>query len=205
MDTIDDTRRRRLVTGQLAGGIAHDFNNILATLLGSLELMERRLDRLPQEEQDRFGRLICRSIESVQKAGGMTSGLLAFARRQTQPVEPIPLAQLIPDLLNLTRGALGRRIQVTTNFAEGMPPVQAQRAKLELALLALILAIRDEMPDGGQLAISATDGPTHVEISIEHAAGNLPDHAQADLAELITELQAVLMAQETRTLLKLPR
>ena len=134
----------------------------------------------------------------------MTSGLLAFARRQTQPVEPIPLAQLIPDLLNLTRGALGRRIQVTTNFPEGMQPVQAQRAKLELALLALILAIRDEMPDGGQLAISATDGPTHVEISIEHS-GNLPDHAQADLAELITELQAVLMAQGTRTLLKLPR
>ena len=29
--------------GQLAGGIAHDFNNMLATVLGNLELMERRV------------------------------------------------------------------------------------------------------------------------------------------------------------------
>ena len=29
--------------GQLAGGIAHDFNNMLATIMGSLELMERRV------------------------------------------------------------------------------------------------------------------------------------------------------------------
>src|ERR1700744_1947415 len=29
--------------GQLAGGIAHDFNNLLATVLGNLELMERRV------------------------------------------------------------------------------------------------------------------------------------------------------------------
>ena len=31
--------------GQLAGGIAHDFNNMLATVLGNLELMERRVSQ----------------------------------------------------------------------------------------------------------------------------------------------------------------
>jgi signal transduction histidine kinase len=31
--------------GQLTGGIAHDFNNMLAIVIGSLNLMKRRLDR----------------------------------------------------------------------------------------------------------------------------------------------------------------
>ena len=31
--------------GQLTGGIAHDFNNLLTVVLGSLELLRKRLDR----------------------------------------------------------------------------------------------------------------------------------------------------------------
>lgn len=202
--TRDHAQRRSTLTGQLAAGISHDFNNILATLLGSLELMERRLDRLPEEEQGRFTRLIQRSTQAVQTAASMNARLLAFARRQPQPVEQIELAALVPDLLALARGALGRRVQADARIPSNLTAIPAERAKLELALLALILAVRDEMPDGGQLTISATDGPSHVEIAIDHA-GNLPEQAQAELAELMVDLQAVLFAQNTRVVLKLPR
>jgi C4-dicarboxylate-specific signal transduction histidine kinase len=30
--------------GQLTGGVAHDFNNLLTAIIGSLELVQRRLD-----------------------------------------------------------------------------------------------------------------------------------------------------------------
>ena len=200
----DHARRRRLITGQLAAGIAHDFNNVLATLLGNLELMERRLDRLPREEQDRFARLIHRSTGAVQKAGGMTARLLAFARRQTQQVEPVQLAALIPELLELAHGALGRRIQTTTSFPENLPPVPADRAKLELVLLALILAIREEMPEGGELAIAVTEAPSHLELAISHSA-TFPDYAQTEIAELLSDLNAVLSVEDTRASLRLPR
>ncbi len=204
MAPLDHSRRRRLITGHLAAGIAHDFNNLLATLLGSLELMERRLNRLPQEEQDRFARLIRRSTDAVQKAGGMTSGLLAFARRQPQQIQPVQLAALIPELLDLAHGALGRRVQTTTSFPDGLPPIPADRARLELALLGLILALRDGMPEGGHLAITVTEGPAHLDLCISHSA-NLPDHVQADLAELLSELNAVLNVEDTRASLRLPR
>ena len=200
----DHARRRRLITGQLAAGIAHDFNNLLATLLGSLELMERRLDRLPPEEQDRFARLIHRSTEAVQKAGGMTARLLSFARRQPQQIQPVQLTALIPELLELAHGALGRRVQTTTSFPESLRPILADRARLELALLALILAIRDDMPEGGNLSITVTDTPTHLELAISHSA-SLPDEAPTELAELLAELNAVLTVEATRASLRLPR
>lgn len=200
----DHAQHRSTLTGELAAGISHDFNNILATLLGSLELMERRLDRLPQEEQDRFSRLIQRSTQAVQTAASMNSRLLAFALRKAQPVEQIELAALIPELLALARGALGRRIQASTLIPPDLAAIPAERAQLELALLALILAIRDEMPEGGQLTISAADGPTHVELTISHA-GSPPDQIAAELAGLLSDLNAALNLQPDRAMLRLPK
>ena len=72
--------------GQLAGGIAHDFNNMLATVLGNLELMERRVsqagDHWTEPDTDRLQRLIERATGAVTRGGQLTSRLLAFSRRQ---------------------------------------------------------------------------------------------------------------------------
>ena len=70
--------------GQLAGGIAHDFNNMLATVLGNLELMERRVSQAgsgwTQSDTDRLQKLIERATGAVQRGGQLTSRLLAFSR-----------------------------------------------------------------------------------------------------------------------------
>ena len=34
--------------GQLTGGVAHDFNNLLAAILGSLEMLRKRIPRDPK-------------------------------------------------------------------------------------------------------------------------------------------------------------
>ncbi|HET6307985.1 MAG TPA: HAMP domain-containing protein, partial [Rhodopila sp.] len=66
--------------GQLAGGIAHDFNNMLATVLGNLELMERRVsqaaDDWTEADTERLQRLIERATGAVTRGGQLTSRLL---------------------------------------------------------------------------------------------------------------------------------
>jgi PAS domain S-box-containing protein len=63
--------------GQLTGGIAHDFNNLLMAVLGSLELMRKRL---PDDPKLRV--LLENAIQGAQRGSLLTKRMLAFARRQ---------------------------------------------------------------------------------------------------------------------------
>src|SRR6202165_1273581 len=68
------------VIGQLTGGIAHDFNNLLTGILGSLDIVRRRI---AANRFDDIPRFMDAAFTSAQKAGALTHRLLAFARRQS--------------------------------------------------------------------------------------------------------------------------
>ena len=61
--------------GQLTGGIAHDFNNLLAAILGSLEIVRRRVT------DESVARLIENAIRGAQRGAALTQRMLVFARR----------------------------------------------------------------------------------------------------------------------------
>ena len=143
--------------GQLAGGIAHDFNNMLATILGSLELMERRVaqsaERWSAADAERLARLIERATAAVLRGSQLTSRLLAFSRRQRLAARPTDLNQLVSDLVTLAVPTLGRRIQLKTALMEELWPALVDPSQMEAAILNCCLNARDAMPEGGQLTI----------------------------------------------------
>lgn len=156
--------------GQLAGGIAHDFNNMLATILGSLELMERRVAQSTQHwseaDADRLRILIERATGAVQRGAQLTSGLLAFSRRQRSAARPTDVNRLIVELVTLATSTLGRRIRLVTDLAETPWPALVDPSQVEAAILNLCLNARDAMAEGGTLTIRTThtavivpDGP----------------------------------------------
>ena len=65
--------------GQLTGGIAHDFNNMLAVVIGSLDLLERRLGA----EDARARRYIDAARDGAGRAATLTQRLLAFSAAAT--------------------------------------------------------------------------------------------------------------------------
>jgi signal transduction histidine kinase len=78
--------------GQLTGGIAHDFNNMLTGIIGSLELLRRRLARGRTEDLDS---LIDLGVTSANRAAGLTHRLLAFSRRQSLDSKPVEMNNLV--------------------------------------------------------------------------------------------------------------
>ena len=64
--------------GQLTGGVAHDFNNLLMAVLGSLQLLQKRL---PDDPQRRSG-CSTNAMQGAERGAALTQRLLAFARRQ---------------------------------------------------------------------------------------------------------------------------
>ena len=80
--------------GQLTGGIAHDFNNLLMAVLGSLELMRKRLPDDPK-----LMALLENAVQGAQRGTTLTQRMLAFARRQELKQEDIDIPGLVADSL----------------------------------------------------------------------------------------------------------
>ncbi len=144
-------------TGRLAGGIAHDFNNHLATIMGTLELLERRLAAAAVGgdpiEAARSQALIERGIEAVQRAARMTSCLLGLSRRQRGAGRPADLNTLVGNVLLLAAATLGRGVTVETELDAAVWPVMADAGEVEAAILNLCLNARDAMPEMGRLKV----------------------------------------------------
>lgn len=198
----DHANRQRL-TGRLAAGIAHDFNNVLATVLGSMELMARRLGRLPEPERERFAPLIQRSIDAVQRAGTMTSGLLSFARREPEGPTRVDVNRHVQDLLALAAGPIGRRVRVVTELAPELPPVNIDPVRLETILLSMVLNARQATPDGAQVTIATSCGCDGlVAVTVTHG-GTENDSVQDELETLIQDLPVSLRIEGARTSLSI--
>jgi PAS domain S-box-containing protein len=140
--------------GQLTGGIAHDFNNMLASIYGSIQLMQRRLKT---GKTDDFAKLLDRASTSAQRAAALTQRLLAFARRQSLDITRVDVAQLVSSLEDMLVRTLGPRVALQIGFGADLWPARIDASQLENALLNLVINARDAMPDGGKLTIEAAN------------------------------------------------
>jgi signal transduction histidine kinase len=135
--------------GQLTGGVAHDFNNLLMAILGSLDVIRRRLP-----EDPRLVRLLDGAIQSAESGAILTRRLLAFARRQALSPEAVDVTALVDGISDMLRRSLGAAIQIVCDFSPELPRIRVDPNQLELALLNLTVNARDAMPTGGTVAIT---------------------------------------------------
>lgn len=139
--------------GQLTGGIAHDFNNLLAGILGSLDMMQRRLGSRPD-----IDRYIGAARDASNRAAALTQRLLAFSRRQTLDPKPIDVNTLVRGLEELIRRTVGPGVEVEVVAAAGLWVTRADASQLENSLLNLCINARDAMaPGGGRLTIETAN------------------------------------------------
>jgi PAS domain S-box-containing protein len=140
--------------GQLTGGIAHDFNNLLTGIVGSLDLLQTRLN---QGRTDNVARYINAAMTSANRAAALTHRLLAFARRQPLIPKNVDVNQLVVSLEDLLRRTIGETIDLGIVAAEDLWSTLCDPNQLESALLNLAINARDAMPDGGRLAIATSN------------------------------------------------
>ncbi len=136
--------------GQLTGGIAHDFNNMLTGIIGSLELIRRRLARGNIED---LNNLIDLGVTSANRAAALTHRLLAFSRRQSLDSKPVEMNHLVNAMDELLQRSVNESIHLQLRMASDLWTAEADPNQLESALLNLVLNARDAMPDGGTLVV----------------------------------------------------
>jgi signal transduction histidine kinase/CheY-like chemotaxis protein len=164
--------------GQLTGGVAHDFNNLLMVIAGGLEMLDRVED--PQRRQRRLQGM----RQATDRGSALTRQLLAFSRRQKLRPEPVDLARQIGGMHDLLDRSLSGDVQVTTEFAEDLWPVEVDPGELELVLLNLAVNARDAMPAGGTIRIHARNAPPEGDPALEFVVLAVSDNGTGMTADI---------------------
>ena len=136
--------------GQLTGGIAHDFNNLLMGVLGSLELLRKRLPEDPKAHS-----LLENAYTAAQRGNALTKRMLAFARQQDLSHSLVAVPALVRAMTELLQRTLGPSVRIETSFPVQLSSVWIDPNQLELAILNLAINGRDAMPAGGAILIDA--------------------------------------------------
>jgi PAS domain S-box-containing protein len=138
--------------GQLSGGIAHDFNNLLMAVLGSLELLRKRLPPDPKAAA-----LLDNAVLGAQRGAALTQRMLAFARKQELKVEGVDITGLVEGMRGLLERSIGPSVELRVRLAPQIAPALTDANQLETALLNLAVNARDAMPEGGTVTIEASN------------------------------------------------
>lgn len=188
---------RLQVVGRLAGRFSHEFNNQLGVLSNSAYLIERRSEdprlRLPAQAM----------LRSVDTASRLTQQLLRFGPRHSTHALVVDLYRWLPGVQGTLAVVLGKRMALeVAEPAEASQPgqpiprlgVHVDPDELELALISILLAVRDALTDGAQVRLAArplregtaaaASQAEKVEIRIE-AVANWPGAAQTAASEAV--------------------
>jgi signal transduction histidine kinase len=146
--------------------VAHDFNNLLTIIVGSLNFLRR----FASGDQKALERISMIEI-AVERGGGLTKQLLAFARRQ--PLEPrvVNLDHVMHEILPRIRRTVGESVAVECVAAGDLWNTWIDPAQFQSAVLNLVINSRDAMPDGGKLTIEVSNAALDAANAPEVAPG----------------------------------
>ena len=134
--------------GALAGGVAHDLNNVLAPILLSVEVLQRRIPNPNLKKMiDSLGKSAHRGKEIVKQ-------VLTFARGSGHDFAPQNVRYLIREIESFIKNAFPKNIAVQVKIPNNTHSVIGDSTQLHQILLNLCVNARDAMPKGGKLVIA---------------------------------------------------
>lgn len=134
--------------GQLAAGVAHDFNNILTVIQGYTDCLMARLQRDPAAAT-----ALRQVADAARRAASLTRQLLMFSRKQVIQTVALDLNVVLRNVAKMLGRLLGEDIALQTEYASGLPSIEADTGMMEQVMMNLAVNARDAMPRGGTLLI----------------------------------------------------
>lgn len=131
----------------LAGGVAHDLNNLLTSLIGNLELLERRLAEEPALE------ILRRAERVASQARHLAQDLLIFSKGDIPAPKEVVLKDFLQDFLKFLLH--GRPVRFHLEVPPGLPPLHMDASHLAQLVQNLVINSLEAMPEGGDLFVRA--------------------------------------------------
>ncbi|SFK03575.1 ATP-binding protein [Bradyrhizobium sp. cf659] len=155
--------------GQLTASIAHEVNQPIAAIVANAEAGLNWLEAQPPN-MARVRQTLDWITKDGMRAGDIIGRIRALIRNAPPQKENLEINQAVLEVIALTRSeAFENGVSVRTQFAEGLPPIQADRVQLQQVVLNLIVNAIEAMAavgEGGRELLISTgrdaSGGVHV-------------------------------------------
>jgi two-component system sensor histidine kinase PilS (NtrC family) len=138
--------------GELGAAIAHEIRNPLASISGSIQVLNDSLSREDGLINERLMDIISREINRLNH---MVSDFLQFARPQSKEVEKVDLNQLIGETLYIFQNSQSwsSHLEVEKKLSEPLE-IRSDPQQLKQVLWNILLNASEAMPKGGVIRVS---------------------------------------------------
>ncbi|AEG97895.1 sensor histidine kinase [Klebsiella aerogenes] len=181
-DRLADSDRQRR---EFIANISHDLRTPLTSLLGYLETLSLKDDRLTAQERKQYLNIALRQGNKVRH---LSQQLFELARLEHGGIKPQPekfiLAELIQDVAQKFDLAIAtREIRLRLELASGLPLVEADLSMMERVLTNLLDNAIRHTPHGGEIRLSSRQQGAQVVVEVADSGPGVAGELRANLFE----------------------
>jgi PAS domain S-box-containing protein len=168
--------------GALSGSLAHELNQPLGIILSNAQAAQELLAQEPPdvaEVQD----ILADIVSADRRAGGVIDQMRVMLKRGQISLQPVPLNQIIVEVLHLIRADLIRRgVTVLPELASDLPLIAGDKVQLQQLVINLLLNAADAMannaPNARRIHLQTMLHEGRVRTSVRDEGHGLPTDAE---------------------------
>ena len=155
-------KKRMAALGEMAAGVAHELRNPLASLSGSVQVLQR--DLRPRGEA---GELMTIVVKETKRLDGIIRDFLLFAKPGRFHPQEVDVAPLLQETLSLLEHSDERRAdhRILTEIGSEPVPAYVDVNRMKQVFWNLAKNALKAMPEGGTLVARARRGPEGAQVS----------------------------------------
>ncbi len=176
-ESFEQLRRadRLSALGELSAGLAHEIKNPLASMKGSLDILN---DDFPVGHEKREFLDIFQ--KELDRLNGVLNEFLQFARTPSPDRQPCSVEDVVSSIQSLCSQQASRAgVVIDVDAESGLPEILADAGQLQQAFLNIVLNGIQAMPDGGRLQIGVARQNSKLEIRVTDQGRGLRQDARS--------------------------